>query len=101
MEISISAAGDRRFRIAIAAPQPTCHLVTVPPGFLETLGLPHLPPERVIEESFRFLLERELNTQILDRFSLPVIERYFPSYPEEMRRRLGTSQAAHEGGSHQ
>ena len=39
--------------------------------------------------SFRFLLAREPKESILSRFELPVIERYFPEYPEEIRGRLG------------
>ena len=45
--------------------------------------------EELIEESFRFLLERETNTSILSSFELPLIGRYFPEYEDEIRRRLG------------
>lgn len=45
-------------------------------------------PERLLDESFRFLLEREPATSILDRFDLSTIERYFPDYPEQIRKRL-------------
>ena len=45
-------------------------------------------PERLIECSFEFLLEREPKEAILSRFDLPVIERYFPDYPREIRGRL-------------
>lgn len=51
---------------------------------------PGVDPETLIEASFRFLLEREPKESILDRFELPVIARYFPEYPKEIRRRLGT-----------
>ena len=44
--------------------------------------------EKVIEESFRFLLEREPNTSILASFDLSIISRYFPEYEREIRRRL-------------
>ena len=43
----------------------------------------------LVRESFRFLLEREPPSSILSRFDLPVIARYFPEYPGEIRRRLG------------
>lgn len=46
-------------------------------------------PERLVEESFRFLLEREPKESILGRFELSTIERYFPEFPDEIRRRLG------------
>jgi hypothetical protein len=45
-------------------------------------------PDRLIEESFAFLLEREPRTSILRVFDLTVIGRYFPDYPEEIVRRL-------------
>ena len=44
--------------------------------------------EELLEESFRFLLERESNTSILSSFDLPVIGRYFPEYDQEIRTRL-------------
>jgi hypothetical protein len=46
------------------------------------------PPEALLEESFRFLLEREPNTAILTSFDLPLIGRYFPEYEREIRTRL-------------
>lgn len=47
-------------------------------------------PERLVEESFVFLLEREPKESILSSFALPLIGRYFPEYPREMSKRLGT-----------
>ncbi|MFQ6117921.1 MAG: hypothetical protein ACE5LQ_06610, partial [Candidatus Bipolaricaulia bacterium] len=47
-------------------------------------------PERLVEQSFRFLLEREPKEAILKRFDLTVISRYFPEYEEEIARRLGS-----------
>jgi hypothetical protein len=44
--------------------------------------------EKLIEESFRFLLEREPNTAILPSFELPVIGWYFPEYPHEIVKRI-------------
>lgn len=46
--------------------------------------------ERLLEESFRFLLEREPKEAILRRFEISEIARYFPDYPTEIRRRLGS-----------
>lgn len=45
--------------------------------------------ERLLEESFRFLLEHEPKEAILPRFEISEIARYFPDYPTEIRRRLG------------
>lgn len=65
------------------------HTATATAGHLAELGL-DAAPERVLEESFLFLLEREPKEAILARFELPVIGRYFPEYPAEIRRRLGS-----------
>jgi hypothetical protein len=42
--------------------------------------------EDLVTRSFEFLLEREPPTSILRTFALPEIERYFPEYPEVIRR---------------
>ena len=41
----------------------------------------------LVRESFAFLLEHEPVSSILATFDLTVIARYFPGYPEAMRRR--------------
>jgi hypothetical protein len=46
--------------------------------------------DRLVQETFVFLLEREPRSSILARFDLPVVERYFQEYPAEIRRRLST-----------
>lgn len=66
----------------------TSHEVTVPPSFLDELGIGGSEQERVVRESFQFLLEREPSTSIMGEFDLPVISRYFADYPEEIKRRL-------------
>jgi hypothetical protein len=66
----------------------TKHRVHVPASLLHDLGLADADRERVVRESFAFLLEREPPSSILSEFSLDVIPRYFPEYYEEMRSRL-------------
>ncbi len=44
--------------------------------------------EELLQESFRFLLEREPNTSILASFDLPLIALYFPEYDKEIQTRL-------------
>ena len=44
--------------------------------------------EELVQESFRFLLEREPNTSILGSFDLPLIASYFPEYEREIQTRL-------------
>jgi hypothetical protein len=86
--ISITAIGPARYRVNISASATTSHEVTLPGDYLRTLGLAAVPAEIVIEESFRFLLEREANTSILRTFPLPMIERYFLEFRAEIKRRL-------------
>ena len=50
--------------------------------------------ERLVSETFVFLLEREPTGSIRASFDLGVVGRYFPEYPAEIRRRLGPSLAA-------
>lgn len=45
-------------------------------------------PEDLLQESFRFLLEREPNTSILSSFELPLIGQYYPEYESEICARL-------------
>ncbi|MBW3661165.1 MAG: hypothetical protein KY397_05975 [Gemmatimonadetes bacterium] len=65
----------------------TEHRVTVTDEHVTRFGA-GAEAERLLEASFRFLLERESKESILGRFELPVIARYFPEYPDEIRRRL-------------
>ena len=44
--------------------------------------------ERLVDETFAFLLEREPASSILRTFDLTVVSRYFPEYDEEIAHRL-------------
>jgi len=68
----------------------THHDVSVDEAILpRTGGTPDVDGvERLVRETFLFLLEREPKESILRRFDLSVVERYFPEYPAEIRRRL-------------
>lgn len=68
-------------------PAATTHEVAVTHEDLSRLA-PGGEVERLVEASFRFLLEREPREAILRRFELPAIGRYFPEYPAEIGRRL-------------
>ena len=66
----------------------TEHEVTLGREAYDALSGGIVPPEALVREAFRFLLEREPKEAILRRFDLPVIGRYFPEFEAEMRRRL-------------
>ncbi|HUP01392.1 MAG TPA: hypothetical protein VM737_07735 [Gemmatimonadota bacterium] len=88
-EIRVEHQGGDVYVVEVRAGTGTSeHRVTVTDSDVERLGA-GATAERLLEESFRFLLEREPAEAILPRFNLPVIARYFPEYPGEIRRRLG------------
>ncbi len=66
----------------------TAHDVTVTPDHVTRYAGPGASPEQLLQASFAFLLERESKESILTTFELPVIERYFPEYPREIREKL-------------
>lgn len=88
-EIVVEALGEEEFRVQVSEGSTrTTHRVTARRDQQRRYA-PDAPPERLIEESFRFLLEREPKESILQAFDLPVIEQYFPEYGREIRARLG------------
>ena len=78
-DISITPVAPRVFRVEVREGQSATTPVTVPERLGQTLELPEDDLERVVRESFRFLLEREPATSILRQFSLSDISRYLPS----------------------
>ena len=44
--------------------------------------------ERLVYETFAFLLEREPKESILGAFDITVVSRYFPEFEQEIRSRL-------------
>lgn len=87
-EITVEAAGDETFRVQVSeGGTRTTHRVTARLDQQRRYAA-GTPAERLIEESFRFLLEREPKEAILQVFELSVIEQYFPEFGEEIGRRL-------------
>ena len=85
MSISVSALGGSKYRVTVTEDgSSTTHDVTVTADDVAKYS-PGSSPERLLEDSFEFLLEREPKESILRSFALPVIERYFPEYPRVIR----------------
>ncbi len=80
-DIAIVQVKERSYDVTVDGS--SHHRVSVPDRF----GDEDL--ERVVRESFEFLLEREPASSILPEFSLDVIGRYFPEYENDLPRRLG------------
>lgn len=89
VDISVTSMGPRQFGVQVREGETqTDHKVTVPEGLVDDLQLDEDDLERVVRESFHFLLEREPASSILREFSLNEISRYFPEYSEELTTRL-------------
>ncbi|HET7029658.1 MAG TPA: hypothetical protein VFI34_04035 [Candidatus Limnocylindrales bacterium] len=65
------------------------HRVRVQADDLQRLALDASEPSRLVQESFRFLLEHEPPQMILRVFDLADIGRYCPEYEPDIRRRMG------------
>ena len=88
-DIRVKSVGNDEYEVTVAgAGERTVHRVRVTERDRLQFGR-EATAERLLEESFRFLLEREPPSSILSRFDLPVIGKYFPEYPAEIRKRLG------------
>ena len=88
-ETSVTSVSPREFEIRVhEGDRETSHHVTVPESLIDELRLPEDDLERVVRESFDFLLEREPASSIMPEFSLDVISGYFPEYKEELPKRL-------------
>ena len=88
--IRVESTGDSQYRVSVDdRGTRTNHVVTATPQDVARYA-PDTTPERLIEASFEFLLEREPATSILPSFALLVIERYFPEYPKAIRAQLRT-----------
>lgn len=87
-DITVTRINETTFRVEVKeGATRTSHDVTVTEADRRQYG-GGAPPERLLQASFEFLLEREPKESILRSFALPVIERYFPEYPAEIRTRL-------------
>jgi len=87
-EILVTPLGFDLYRVEVRESESnSVHDVTVAPRDLIAFAPGHGTHE-LLEESFRFLLEREPKEAILPRFELAAIARYFPDYPIEIKRRI-------------
>ena len=88
-EVDVRASAANEYEVVIReGSSSTTHAVSLTSEMRAELGVSDVDGARLVQESFRFLLERESKESILARFELTVITRYFPHYPQEIRRRL-------------
>ena len=83
--------GDDQYEFVVTVAEgrgETRHEVTLQKSDYQDLVGGRVSPRTLVEESFRFLLEREPKETILRSFDLMVIGRYFPQYRREIVKRL-------------
>jgi hypothetical protein len=96
--------------IQTAGPQPMQFTVRVSTEgtqteHIATLSQPHCDrltngmcsPEKLVEASFAFLLDREAKESILRRFDIAAIEQYFPEFEEQLPQYLARLPNADSG----
>jgi hypothetical protein len=90
IDVEQTERGDQyEFRVTVRdSGGQTQHRVSLERGDYRRLAGDQATPAELVEESFRFLLEREPKESILRSFDLTVIGRYFPEYEREIRNRL-------------
>lgn len=91
MEINVKTRPTNlgwHFDVALNEPTgPTFFKVTMDKDFLTRIGA-NFHPEKVIEKSFEFLLEREPKEKILSEFDITVISNYYPEFIPELEKKL-------------
>jgi hypothetical protein len=87
--ITVKHSKDDEWIVVVKGISTTQHKVRVSQADMDRYGCGN-PAERLLEESFKFLLEREPNTSILSSFELPVIGKYFPEFGDEIRKRVSS-----------
>jgi len=83
--ISINKISHDEYRVNVSSISSTSHIVTITDKDLKKLSGNSVSKEELIEFSFKFLLEREPNTSIMQSFNLPIISNYFPEYANKVK----------------
>ena len=89
MSISITKLSDDVYEVTVSGSITTIHEVTVTDQSLNDLTENNVTKTQLLEFSFRFLLERKLNTSILVSFDINEISKYFSNYKDKVRQWCG------------
>lgn len=91
-QIHVQPMADHEYAVEVVeGTTRTHHRVVVTQDLLDDLSMPTAGPpeeERLVRESFAFLLEKEKSTTILPEFPLAEIGSYFPDYLDAVRVRM-------------
>ena len=87
--IAVTMVGVNTYEVVVEKPTETVHRVTLRPEYYQKLTASKVTHEWLLIQSFKFLLEREPSSAILESFDLEDISGYFPEFEADIGRRLG------------
>ncbi len=88
MTILIKELSNDEFQVTVNGITTTIHKVNLSDNVYKKLTNEKINKKKLIEISFKFLLERESNTEILSTFELSIISNYFPEYVNSINERI-------------
>jgi len=86
MNISIQMLSNSEYQVTVQSNTITTHLVTLSDEVYINLTNNKVTKEKLLDFSFKFLLDREPNTSILSSFELMVISRYFSECQKSVKK---------------
>ena len=88
-KIDVEQRAPDQFRVRVSEGNTlTQHLVTMKASDYERISGKKVEPVELVRRAFEFLLARERQEEILTRFDLTVISRYFAEFEQAMKRGL-------------
>ena len=82
--ISIEKIDNNHFTVKVSNNTASNHNITLDDDDFFKYSSRNISREKFIESSFKFLLDREPNTSILENFNFKVINNYFPEYEKKI-----------------
>lgn len=88
-KIDVAQSAPDQFRVRVSEGKTaTEHVVTMKTSDYERISGRKVEPVELVRRAFEFLLAQERKEQILTRFDLTVIGRYFAEFEQAMKRSL-------------
>lgn len=86
--ISVNMVAANVYEVVVESDTETIHRVHMSQAYYRKLCGATVTHEYVLVQAFRFLMEREPNTAILETFDIQDINTYFPEFEAELIARL-------------
>ncbi len=86
--IGVNMVAANVYEVVVEGETETVHRVHMSQEYYRSLCGATVTHEYVLVQAFRFLLEHEPNTAILEAFDLPDIAHYYPQFEAVMKDRL-------------